>query len=405
MFLAAAARPALPTCPGYLINAHSPGSGKSYLQDQAGAFATAETSLPSAAFIANDEELRKELLAKLLEGPAVIKWDEMKSDLVPVKALLSALSAEMIEGRRLGHSQMIKVSTRTLMLFAGNNVLPVEDMTRRIITLHLDPQTEDPATREFKSDALAELRAERGRYIMAAFTLIRAWQVAGQPRHPGVLPTVNGFNRWSDWCRQPLLWLGYPDPATSMFEALKADPAKDELQRVMETWDAAFGNAAVSVKQAIKKAESDDNLRDALLEVAEGRPGEIDRKKLGYYLKGRMGRRVKGRRFELDTTFSRNSNSYRLGFAEGYTPPAADPDAAPVEFFSYLTNTTLPPGTSDSSDTSDSSAREIQETAPEQSRKCRKSRNPREPDRDLSAELTMSIDTARPLPVVAAFEV
>lgn len=292
--------------------------------------ATLDSPLPATAFIPNDEEMRKELLAKLLESPAVIKWDEMKSDLLPAKALLSALSSERIEGRRQGQSQIIKVSTRTLMLFAGNNVFPVDDMRRRIITSNIDPQMEDPATRVFRTDHLNDLRTQRGRYIMAALTVIRAWLMAGKPVAAGHPGTVNGYNEWSDWCRQPLLWLGYPDTAANMFDVLKFDLAKDELERVMEAWNEVFGFSPASAKDAVRKSESVECLRDALLDVVEGRPLEIDAKKLGYYLKRNLGRPLNGRQFELDDRFKRNSNSYRLGYSPAATQQIGTP-VAPSE--------------------------------------------------------------------------
>jgi hypothetical protein len=212
------------------------------------------------------------------------------------------------------------------MLFAGNNVFPVDDMRRRIITINIDPQMEDPATRIFRTDHLGDLRSQRGRYIMAALTVIRAWLMAGKPVTAGHPGTVNGYCEWSDWCRQPLLWLGYPDPAANMFEALKFDPAKDELERVMEAWNEVFGFSPASAKDAVRKSESVECLRDALLDVAEGRPSEIDPKKLGYYLKKNLGRPLNGRQFELDDRFKRNSNRYRLG----YTPAATQHMGTPV---------------------------------------------------------------------------
>jgi hypothetical protein len=402
MFLTAAIRPALPTAPGFLINAHSSGSGKSYLQDMAGTFATSETHLPSAAFMANDEELRKELLSKLLEAPAVIKWDEMKTDLLPVKALLSALTSERVEGRRLGQNQIIKVSTRSLMLFAGNNVEPINDMTRRVITIHIDPQMEDPATREFKRDALAELRGDRGLFIIAAFTIILAWQAAGSPYSSEAKNTVNGYGLWSDLCRQPLLWLGFQDPAANLFEALKSDPAKDELSRLIDAWENVFGDKFTSVKQAIKEAESRDYLREVLLEVAEGRPNEIDRKKLGYYLKKSLGRPINGRLFELDKTFTRSANAYRLArVSKGKGIQNDD-----LVENHQLTKSSSVPFTSYSSDTSYSANTEI---VIKGSRKSRTNRNWSASDDDLSESFDRSpiaLANTRPSFVtIDAFEV
>ena len=53
-------------------------------------------------------------------------------------------------GRILGLSKTATVSTRALVLSSGNNVGPVQDMTRRCITIHLSPNCEVPAARPFE---------------------------------------------------------------------------------------------------------------------------------------------------------------------------------------------------------------------------------------------------------------
>ena len=40
-----------------------------------------------------------------------------------------------------------------------------------------------------------------------------------------------GYENWSELCRQPLLWLGLPDPTGSVFEAMADDPDRDTLDR------------------------------------------------------------------------------------------------------------------------------------------------------------------------------
>ena len=56
-------------------------------------------------------------------------------------------------------------------------------MTRRCITIRLSPQCEIPAARTFKRPELVrEVLRERGRFVSAALTIIRAWIVAGRPK-------------------------------------------------------------------------------------------------------------------------------------------------------------------------------------------------------------------------------
>jgi hypothetical protein len=136
--------------------------------------------------------------------------------------LLSALTSERIEGRILGVSKIARPSARSLFLFAGNNVEAVLDMGRRVLTIHLDPQSEQPAARHYQADPLQRLREQRGKYLADALTIIRAYLRAGSPSLS--LRPLNGFNQWAQWCRQPLVWLGLPDPCEAMFQQM-ASPA------------------------------------------------------------------------------------------------------------------------------------------------------------------------------------
>ncbi|NCP82675.1 MAG: hypothetical protein GW826_10245, partial [Rhodoferax sp.] len=215
--LTAAIRPSLALAPMFHVRAPQIASGKSYLTSILVAFAS--PSSPSAlAFPTNDEECQKLLLATLLIAPGAIVFDNLTTDLIPFKSLCSALTEEHLTGRILGVSKTATVGTRALFLSSGNNVDAVRDMTRRCITINLDPQCETPATRQFAADPLSHVRANRARYVTLALTLIRAWIAAGKPMT--ACKPLASFSQWSDWVRQPLLWLGQPDPASSVFEQL-----------------------------------------------------------------------------------------------------------------------------------------------------------------------------------------
>jgi hypothetical protein len=117
--------------------------------------------------------------------------------------------------------------TRTLVLSSGNNVGPVGDMARRCITINLDANCEMPATRSFMKDPLGDALKSRESVVSAALTIVRAWISAGEPMTE--CATLGSFGAWSRWCRQPLLWLGKPDPAASAFAAMTDDPDRDLL--------------------------------------------------------------------------------------------------------------------------------------------------------------------------------
>ncbi len=273
------------------------GSGKSYLCELITAFATPQRGTPTT-FPADDEECRKLLLAELLRAPAVIEFDNLTGDLVAHKSLCTALTSEFMSGRILGVSKTATVGTRALFLSSGNNVGPVQDMTRRCITIRLSPQVEVPAARSFqRPDLVRDVLRERGRYVSAALTLIRAWIVAGRPKTE--CRSLASYGDWSDLCRQPLMWLGCADPTASVFEAMTEDPDRETLARLLNAWHATFGKTPAMVREAVKQAstyhEQDSELREVLRDIADER-GEINRRKLGWWIRRHAGRIVDGLR-------------------------------------------------------------------------------------------------------------
>jgi hypothetical protein len=204
-----------------------------------------------------------------------------------------------MSGRILGVSKTATVSTRALFLSSGNNVGPVQDMARRCITVNLDPGCEVPAARSFqRPDLVQEVLRQRGRYVVAALTIVRAWIGAGRPN--SACNPLAGFSEWSDLCRQPLLWLGLADPTDSVFEAMAEDPDRETLDRLLAAWQSTFGKTPTMVRDAVKMAAGFNaecaDLREVLHDIADER-GEINRRKLGWWIKRHAGRVVNGRRF------------------------------------------------------------------------------------------------------------
>lgn len=307
--LTAACRPSLPTAPGFHVAAHTIGSGKSFLSRLISSMATPQ-NVPGVAFPGDGDEMRKTLIALLIKSPAVINFDDLNGDIVPSEALKTAMTEEYIGGRILGVSKDVSCSTRTLFLFSGNNVGPVRDMARRVVTIHLDPRCENPVTREFKRPHLeTEVRRDRARYVSAALTMIRAWIVAGSPHTPA--KPVASYGKWADWCRQPLLWLGRPDPVARLFEQLAHDPDAELLHRMLSGWHAAHGSVPMLIREVVRRAEMGDaDFAEVLRDVADER-GQINRRRLGWWLKRHLGRIVGGLKFERGNV-ARNAETWRV---------------------------------------------------------------------------------------------
>ena len=324
----AVVRPTMAYAPGFHVRAPVFGSGKTYLCELIGAFAgpggNAKVSYPTTS-----EEATKVILALLLTSPAVIEFDDMDTDWIPHGTIKRMLTAEHITDRILGISKTATVSTRTLFLGSGNNVGPIRDLLRRVLTIHIDPRCATPATMSYKGFPVDKVRQQRGIYVAAVLTIIQAWRKAGMPRaRADSIVTFGGA--WSDYCRYPLMWLGHPDPATALIEQVRHDPDGDALNGLMTEWRAVFGSTPTTVRKAVEEAlHNNTNLLDAMREFPVEERGEINRSKLGWLLK-KNANRIVGR-FEFQQAEADGRTAWRV--VEVKTPPLtpSPPSSASVK--------------------------------------------------------------------------
>ena len=293
----AVVRPTLAYAPGFHVRAPVFGSGKTYLCELIGAFAgpggNAKVSYPTTS-----EEATKVILALLITSPAVIEFDDMDTDWIPHGTIKRMLTAQHITDRILGVSKTATVSTRTLFLGSGNNVGPIRDLLRRVLTIHIDPRCATPATMTYTGSPVDKVRQKRGLYVAAVLTIIQAWRAAGSPR-AAVDSIVTFGGAWSDYCRHPLMWLGHPDPATALLVQVRHDPDADTLGGLMAEWRTAFGSVPTTVRKAVKAANIfHPDLLDAIREFPVEERGEINRSKLGWLLKKNANRIVRGLEFQ-----------------------------------------------------------------------------------------------------------
>ena len=317
-------RPTLPHAPAFHVRAPVFGSGKTYLCELIGAFAgpggNAKVSYPTSS-----EEATKVILSLLLTSPAVIEFDDMDTDWLPHGTIKRMLTAEHITDRILGVSKTATVSTRTLFLGSGNNVGPIRDLLRRVLTIHIDPRCATSATMSYKGFPVDKVRQHRSNYVAAVLTIIQAWRAAGSPRaQADSIVTFSGA--WSEYCRFPLMWLGHPDPATALLEQVRHDPDGDALSGLMVEWHAVFGSTPTTVRKAVHWAKNDHpNLLDAMREFPVEERGEINGAKLGWLLKKNANRIVGG--FEFQKAEADGRTAWRVVAVK--TPPLTPSPPSP----------------------------------------------------------------------------
>jgi hypothetical protein len=175
-------------------------------------------------------------------------------------------------------------------------------MVRRAIRCSLDANTEQPETRSFKRNPLAAVAANRGRFVAAALTIVRAYLAAGSPNK---LPPLASFEAWSDRVRSALVWLSMADPLTTMEGTRADDPSRHERVRVFLAWRDELGMQRDYTMPEIIDLAADayrPKLRSILLEIARKRgPNDvIEPKRLGKWLAKNRNAVVNGLKLQID---------------------------------------------------------------------------------------------------------
>ena len=111
---------------------------------------------------ANEEEMEKRLASKLMAGEPFIAIDNCTRPLGGESDLLD-LTQERVSPRILGFSKAPPISTGAFVAANGNNLVIKGDLIRRTMLCRIDAKVEQPETRVFDVDPVAEAVAKRAR--------------------------------------------------------------------------------------------------------------------------------------------------------------------------------------------------------------------------------------------------
>ena len=201
-------RGAMSVAPLHAFRAKTAGTGKSYLGDTASAIATGRPC-PVAAAGRDADEVDKRLVGLLLAGFPILCIDNINGELGS-DLLCQAVERPVIRLRRLGASDISELEARATLFASGNGLRVRGDMTRRTLVCDLDAQLERPELRTFVFDPVERVLADRGRYVGAALTLVRAFVTSGAQAD---MPPLASYGDYSATVRGALVWLGKSDPA------------------------------------------------------------------------------------------------------------------------------------------------------------------------------------------------
>jgi hypothetical protein len=264
-------RRSMTAAPLHAFTSPTAGTGKSLLVDVAAMLATGQP-MPVISQGRTEEELEKRLGAALLAGDTAIALDNCEHPLGS-SFLCQALTQQKLNIRMLGVSKNVETPVNAAIYATGNNLTIVGDLTRRALICSLDAHCERPELRKFEANVLDTLRAQRGRQVAAALTVLRAWHVSGE--RVDVAP-FGSFDSWSRRVREPLVWLGRKDPCETVVKVREDDPKRAALITVLMQWRVAIGsNSKHPVREIINLAAGHPDFLAALLTVASNKSAAV----------------------------------------------------------------------------------------------------------------------------------
>jgi hypothetical protein len=237
--------------------------------------------------------------------------------------LAAAITAPVLRDRVLGRSESLGIPNRALLLFTGNNLCLTGDLSRRIITIRIDPGTDAPFAREFDLDPLDHVLEHRSDLACAAVRLVCGWLSSGAPRSAGRMAS---FEAWDDLVRQTVCWLDraiapgqFGDPLELVQKASAGDPEQESLFVLLEALQEVFAARWFTAREAsqyavqgradhFSSAES-KAMASALSDIGGDRALTSSRS-VGRILQFREGRIVFGLR--LQSRPGRNGREYRV---------------------------------------------------------------------------------------------
>jgi hypothetical protein len=244
--MTAVCRPSLPLAPALLIRApqlSGSGTGKGLLvhaiaQIAYGQEPTAFTSSGSR------QELGKRIESALMESGPIVFLDNCNAEQLSSNVLAQVITESAIMTRQLGRSKMVPLTTNAFIAATGNAVRISEDLARRFLVVELDAKCENPEQRSFNEDFSASIKEQRAHLLGAVLTI---WRWGRQNSLKPGMP-LGSFERWSSWCRDPLLVLGCVDPVQRAADTKSEDPLRQRIFEFLQAWHAQHGSRPIKLR-------------------------------------------------------------------------------------------------------------------------------------------------------------
>jgi hypothetical protein len=235
--------------PIHLVEAPTPGTGKSVLGDLVAIVATGR-ACESTTITRDEDETRKKITSLLLRGQPVVLLDNIREGIDSAQ-LAAALTTEQWSDRLLGQTRMLVLPNRATWIATANNPQLSLEIARRCVRIRLDPKTDRPWMRTtFKHAPIRDWAHEnRAALVRALLVLVRGWIAAGRPPGRRALGSFESWARIVGGVLEHAGVHGFLDDTEKLYEA--ADREGDEWRTFVSAWHERFGTEPVGAQDLL----------------------------------------------------------------------------------------------------------------------------------------------------------
>jgi hypothetical protein len=241
--------------PLHMINAHTPGTGKTLLAK----IAIAAHGGDAYTFPRNsDDELRKQVTSILMDQTSpVVNFDNIATgSTIESPALAALITSTVWRDRLLGGNTTVALPNDKLWLATGNNLKVNTDLSQRTLLVHLDAGTERPDLRPADEFELGDLEQwllkdeNRADLVRSLLILIRDWAVAGMPKGD---QTMRSFTPWAQAIGGLLAHHGITGFLGNTDTVIEADEDKQQDALFLQKWTELIPDQWISASDLITR--------------------------------------------------------------------------------------------------------------------------------------------------------
>jgi hypothetical protein len=243
----------------------------------------------------DEDEMRKALLAAVLEARPVIFFDNAKKHITS-EALEGFLTTQDYEGRILGQTKSFRGENNAVVFITGNGCTVSPDMRRRSLFCELFLEVERAEDRVFQNNLEVPVLLERRSEILTAlWALIQDWDKDMRPKPSR---SNSSFSDWSEIIGGIVEHAGYGCPLETPQIEAAADQDGTDMRALVKALANGAQPKAVQFDEVVEVARV-GGLFDWLIPA----DGDLDAKAkstFGKLLKSYDRRLVNGYRFSLE---------------------------------------------------------------------------------------------------------